>query len=180
MASARILHIALASILLGAALPGARADAPPLPPDVVYPLVDVSGVAFHGFAGMCYLDHATCPFPWEVSGNFVGSPCFVDANDDHVFVSCTGTWRDLWFNFILPGGATFSLAGRPVAAAGWNDLIHIVGMRGTVAMACDFTHPDDGPDCATNFAGSTVLVERWDCYIHWRDSGGEDCPNDGP
>lgn len=169
----------LAAVLLVTLVPFALADAPSARPDFVYPLADVSGVAFHGFLGMCYLDEATCPFPWDVPGNYVGPACLKNSDASHVYVACNGAWKDLWFNFILPGGA--SMRGPVLSgAAGQDDLIHIVGMHGTVAMSCDFSAPPGAPACTTNFAGSSAYVERWDCYIHERGADGYDCPNDGP
>jgi hypothetical protein len=164
-------------VLLGLP-PSALADSPPAADDTE-PLVDVSGVAFHDVLGMCYLDHATCPFPWDAPANFAGPDCTRITSPDGMFVSCNGLWRDLWFNFLVPGGgAGLSRAGIPVAALGTNDLLHLQEMRGTVAMSCDF-HAT-GPKCVTNFSGFAFIAEKWDCYVHDRETGGVDCPNDGP
>ncbi len=170
--------------ILVLAAPSAAADSPP-PPDTVYPATGISGVAFHGPYGMCYLDHSTCPWPWTVPGNFLGACVTLVDTPTDLAVHCEGLWRDLWFNFIIGGGATLFMGAWggpmvPYASAGVNDLIHIVGMEGVVHLECHRGDPSEPWFCSTDFVGQSMLVERWDCYIHYNPGGGVDCPNDGP
>lgn len=152
----------------------AWADPPPTIWDHTYLLASVNGAVRHDAGaghGQCYLDHDTCPWPWEYTDpsgnpNFTGD-CITPTPG---YTQCDGTFEHLYFNFLVPGfGADIFLAAPPPAGnvpldhATTNDLIHLYKMTGRVAMSC-------GPDtCVTNFAGQTVYTQKMDCYIHYKE-----------
>lgn len=151
-------HVVLTLGLLAVAVP-AEATHGNAPPDATIVGVWVDGVVFHDLLGMCHLG-ASCPFPWEVPGNFVGT-C---EGGGPGFIACTGTWVDLWFEFNVGGGAAYRVAGPNgpiIGGADTGELIHIRGMQGIVAMSCAGEPPEEGPQCATNFTGQTVFIEQW-------------------
>lgn len=163
-----------------AGLPQAAADIP-TNPDERWLFAHANGVLFSDFPwGMCILDHGTCPYPWEVDGNFIGPPCIFEDDPTFVFVSCTGHFLHLWFNWHLPGMATLDYNDIVVSSLAQNDLLHLGDFFGNVALSCTLEPEPSGPECATNFDGDVILSEKWDCYLHYQVGPAEDCPNDGP